>query len=113
MTANKLHVPVSDPAHATPTFLTLLSADTDHSFWVPRLAGKTDLIPNHLNSMWIELLYVAMLIGVLSISLLGQSHHVAEPAVNLGDTSFLDALGGQGFVIEQIGDAAHDGRMTD
>jgi len=32
----------------------LLSADTDHSFWVPKLAGKTDLIPNHPNEMWIE-----------------------------------------------------------
>jgi cytochrome c oxidase subunit II len=53
-TANELHVPVSDPAHPTPTFLTLLSADTDHSFWVPRLAGKTDLIPNHPNSTWID-----------------------------------------------------------
>ncbi len=54
VTANELHVPVSDPAHPTPTFLTLLSADTDHSFWVPRLAGKTDLIPNHPNSMWMD-----------------------------------------------------------
>jgi cytochrome c oxidase subunit 2 len=54
VTANELHVPVSDPAHPTPTFLTLLSADTDHSFWVPRLGGKTDLIPNHPNHMWID-----------------------------------------------------------
>jgi cytochrome c oxidase subunit 2 len=54
VTANELHVPVSDPAHPSPTFLTLLSADTDHSFWVPRLAGKTDLIPNHPNQMWID-----------------------------------------------------------
>ena len=54
VTANELHVPVSDPAHATPTFIKLLSADTDHSFWVPRLAGKTDLIPNHPNMMWID-----------------------------------------------------------
>jgi cytochrome c oxidase subunit 2 len=54
VTANELHVPVSDPAHPTPTFLQLLSADTDHSFWIPRLAGKTDLIPNHPNSMWID-----------------------------------------------------------
>src|SRR3989441_3366882 len=51
---NELHVPVSDPKQPTPTFLTLLSADTDHSLWVPRLAGKTDLIPNHPNSMWID-----------------------------------------------------------
>jgi cytochrome c oxidase subunit 2 len=54
VTANELHIPVSDPAHPTPTFLTLLSADTDHSFWVPRLSGKTDLIPNHPNNMWMD-----------------------------------------------------------
>jgi cytochrome c oxidase subunit 2 len=54
VTANELHVPLSDKAHPTPTFLTLLSADTDHSFWVPRLAGKTDLIPNHPNQTWID-----------------------------------------------------------
>ena len=46
VTANELHVPVSDPAQPTPTLLELYSADTVHSFWVPRLAGKTDLIPN-------------------------------------------------------------------
>jgi len=49
VTANELHLPVGEPA-----FLTLLSADTDHSFWVPRLGGKTDLIPNHPNSMWMD-----------------------------------------------------------
>src|ERR1700739_382022 len=54
VTANELHVPVSDDNHPRPTFIKLLSADTDHSFWVPRLAGKTDLIPNHPNSMWID-----------------------------------------------------------
>ena len=52
--SNELHVPVSDPNHPTPTFLSLLSGDVDHSFWVPRLAGKTDLIPNHPNTMWID-----------------------------------------------------------
>jgi cytochrome c oxidase subunit 2 len=54
VTANELHIPVSDPDHPTPTFLQLLSADTDHSFWVPELAGKTDLIPNHPNRMWMD-----------------------------------------------------------
>src|SRR6202140_1908579 len=54
VTANELHIPVSDPAHPTPTFLKLLSADTDHSFWVPQLAGKTDLIPNRVNEMWMD-----------------------------------------------------------
>jgi cytochrome c oxidase subunit 2 len=54
VTANELHVPVSDPARPIPTFITLLSADTDHSFWIPRLGGKTDLIPNRVNSTWID-----------------------------------------------------------
>lgn len=48
VTANELHVPVKQA-----TFLHLLSADVIHSFWVPELAGKTDLIPNHPNDMWI------------------------------------------------------------
>jgi cytochrome c oxidase subunit 2 len=54
VTANELHIPVSDPAHPRPTFLKLLSADTDHSFWIPQLGGKTDLIPNHPNTMWMD-----------------------------------------------------------
>lgn len=54
VTANELYVPVSDPAQPTLTFITLLSAGTDHSFLIPRLAGKTDLIPNHPDSTWTE-----------------------------------------------------------
>jgi cytochrome c oxidase subunit II len=54
VTANELHVPVSRGEVRRPTFLDLRSADVVHSFWVPRLAGKTDLIPNKINSMWIE-----------------------------------------------------------
>jgi cytochrome c oxidase subunit 2 len=54
VTANELHIPVSEAAHPTPTFMTLLSADTDHSFWIPQLAGKTDLIPNRVNHMWMD-----------------------------------------------------------
>jgi cytochrome c oxidase subunit 2 len=54
VTANELHVPVSDRSRPRPTFLKLLSADTNHSFWIPQLAGKTDLIPNRVNEMWID-----------------------------------------------------------
>jgi cytochrome c oxidase subunit 2 len=54
VTANELHIPVSDAKQPTPTYLTMTSADTDHSFWVPRLAGKMDLIPNQINTMWMD-----------------------------------------------------------
>ncbi len=54
VTANELHVPVSPVRAPQPTYLKLLSADVIHSFWVPQLAGKTDLIPNHENTMWID-----------------------------------------------------------
>jgi len=54
VTANELHVPVSTAAKPALTFLKLESADVAHSFWVPQLSGKTDLIPNRTNSMWID-----------------------------------------------------------
>lgn len=54
VTANELHIPVSNPTHPTPTYLTMSSADVSHSFWVPRLAGKMDVIPNKINTMWMD-----------------------------------------------------------
>ena len=48
-TANELHVPVGRPV-----YLTLESADVIHSFWVPHLAGKTDVISGHTNRMWFQ-----------------------------------------------------------
>jgi cytochrome c oxidase subunit II len=58
VTANELHIPVS-----TPTYMKLLSADTDHSFWIPQLAGKTDLIPNRINEMWMDPHQVGIYLG--------------------------------------------------
>ncbi len=46
-TANELHVPVDKTVN-----LTLVSDDVIHSFWVPKLFGKTDLIPGNINTMW-------------------------------------------------------------
>src|SRR6202046_3495847 len=63
VTANELHIPGSGAVHPTPTFLTLLSADTDHSFWVPQLAGKTDLIPNRVNHMWMDPYQTGVFLG--------------------------------------------------
>lgn len=54
VTANELHLPLSTPAAPRPSFLKLMSADVIHSFWVPELNGKTDLVPNKVNEMWID-----------------------------------------------------------
>ena len=47
-------MPASDDGVPRPVYLTLESADVCHSFWVPRLAGKTDLIPGRTNQMWFQ-----------------------------------------------------------
>jgi cytochrome c oxidase subunit II len=49
ITANELHVPVGKRVE-----LRLTSTDVIHSFWVPELQGKTDLIPGRENVAWIE-----------------------------------------------------------
>ena len=48
-TANELHIPVGRRVE-----LRLTSTDVIHSFWVPELQGKTDLIPGRENVSWIE-----------------------------------------------------------
>ena len=53
-TANELHIPVGAGTAGRPTFLKLTSADVIHSFWIPQLGGKTDMLPNRVNGMWID-----------------------------------------------------------
>jgi cytochrome c oxidase subunit 2 len=45
-TANEIHLPVNVPVHVT-----LKSNDVIHSFWIPNLAGKQDLIPGRLTDV--------------------------------------------------------------
>jgi cytochrome c oxidase subunit II len=54
VTANELHMPASDEKTSRPVYLKLKSADVCHSYWVPRLAGKVDLIPGRVNSMTLQ-----------------------------------------------------------
>ena len=63
VTANELHVPISTAADPRPTYMKLTSADVMHSFWVPELAGKTDLLPNRVNEMWIDPLKSGLYLG--------------------------------------------------
>jgi cytochrome c oxidase subunit II len=46
ITANEIHIPVGQPVTVD-----LLAMDVIHSFWVPNLAGKQDLIPGRLNQL--------------------------------------------------------------
>ncbi len=48
-TANEIHIPVGRKVR-----FQLQTADVIHSFWVPRLGGKTDLIPGQRNVTWLE-----------------------------------------------------------
>ncbi len=48
-TANEIHLPVGEPVT-----LRLSSADVIHSFWVPELHGKLDLVPNQTNTLVLQ-----------------------------------------------------------
>ena len=48
-TANELHLPVGRPV-----LLELTSHDVIHSFWVPNLHGKKDLIPGYVTTLWLQ-----------------------------------------------------------
>jgi cytochrome c oxidase subunit II len=63
ITANELHVPASDHGVPRRVYLTLKSADVCHSFWVPRLAGKTDLIPGRVNATWFQTDQAGLYVG--------------------------------------------------
>jgi cytochrome c oxidase subunit 2 len=47
ITANELYVPIGKTVN-----FTLKSRDVIHSFWVPALSGKRDVVPNHTNYLW-------------------------------------------------------------
>lgn len=49
VTANEIHIPTGEPVR-----LELTAADVIHSFWVPQLQAKTDMIPGKVNYTWIE-----------------------------------------------------------
>jgi cytochrome c oxidase subunit 2 len=49
VTANEIHIPAGEPVR-----LELASADVIHSFWVPSLHGKRDMIPGLETSFWIQ-----------------------------------------------------------
>jgi len=49
VTANELHIPTNRPV-----VLKVTSRDVIHSFWVPNLQGKRDLIPGYTTALWLQ-----------------------------------------------------------
>ena len=49
VTANEIHIPAGVPVR-----FDVRTADVIHSFWVPRLGRKIDLIPGRVNSIWLQ-----------------------------------------------------------
>ncbi|MCE7984979.1 MAG: cytochrome c oxidase subunit II [Caldilinea sp. CFX5] len=49
VTANEIYIPVGQPVQ-----LRLTAAEVIHSFWVPELHGKMDMIPGKINTLWIQ-----------------------------------------------------------
>lgn len=72
VTAQELHIPVG-----TKVNLELETRDTLHSFWVPRLSGKTDLISGRTNFMWMEAQKPGTYIGKCA-ELCGDSHALMD-----------------------------------
>jgi cytochrome c oxidase subunit 2 len=64
-TANELHVPAGEAGKEKdrPVYLALQSADVCHSFWIPRLNGKTDLIPGRTNTQWFQTTQPGLYLG--------------------------------------------------
>jgi cytochrome c oxidase subunit II len=49
LTANEIHIPVGETV-----LVRLHGGDVIHSFWVPKLTGKTDTIPGQVNFSWLR-----------------------------------------------------------
>jgi cytochrome c oxidase subunit 2 len=48
-TGNELVIPAGRPVR-----INLRTVDVIHSFWIPKLAGKVDMMPNRANHIWVE-----------------------------------------------------------
>ena len=84
-TANELHIPVGKPVR-----FAIESADVIHSFWIPRLGGKTDTIPGQTNVAWLEADHPGVFRGQCS-QYCGQEHARMALAVYADTPAAFDA----------------------
>jgi len=86
-TSNELVIPAGRPVHVD-----LRSMDVMHSFWIPKLAGKVDMIPNRANYLWIEADHPGYYWGQCA-EFCGESHAVMRfRVIALSQKDFYDWL---------------------
>ena len=88
--ANELVIPAGRPVRVY-----LRSVDVMHSFWVPKLAGKVDMIPNRPNFLWLQADHPGYFWGQCA-EFCGESHAVMRfRVIALGQREFYDWLNQQ------------------
>jgi cytochrome c oxidase subunit 2 len=89
-TANELHIPINRPV-----VFKVTSRDVIHSFWVPNLQGKRDLIPGYTTAIWLQADRHGVFRGQCA-EFCGMQHaHMALDIVSESDEEFegwLDAM---------------------
>ncbi len=85
VTANELHLPVGQRAE-----LLLSSADVIHSFWVPSLAGKMDMIPGRINRLPLQPEKIGIYRGACA-ELCGQGHAFMALDIKVDDEATFGA----------------------
>lgn len=100
VTANELVVPAGRPVRVN-----LRSADVIHSFWIPKLAGKVDMIPNRANFLWFKADQPGYFWGQCA-EYCGDSHAVMRfRVVALGPKDFNNWLDNQLAAARSVGPA--------
>ena len=89
-TGNELVIPAGRPVH-----INLRTVDVIHSFWIPKLAGKVDMMPNRGNFLWVEADKPGYFWGQCA-EFCGESHAVMRfRVIALGPREFNDWLNAQ------------------
>ena len=89
-TANELVIPAGRPVH-----INLRTVDVIHSFWIPKLAGKVDMMPNRGNHLWVQADKPGYFWGQCA-EFCGESHAVMRfRVIALGPREFNDWLNAQ------------------
>lgn len=101
VTANELVVPAGRAVHVN-----LRSMDVMHSFWIPKLAGKIDMIPNRPNSLWFKADHPGYFWGQCA-EFCGESHAVMRfRVIALSPKDFYDWVARQAQPAREVAGAA-------